>query len=182
MKFYEPGTKLLSEPFTSPKTPHISWQLEIYPNGVDPARREHMEVFILYSNSQSGTNGNGIAGGWEERGVRAHFHVYLPQPLFCFTQKHTISENTCRFFSHASRIGCSRYAHSKVEPLLRGDGSLLVRADVRYAATVNMTPLHYSNGTLAQVDEAAMMENCREAFVKMLVGGEGADCSIMVGP
>jgi len=163
MEFSEPGTELTSETVSSAMAPHITWTLTVCPNGKRACFRGHVSVFLNYTNSSK----------TENKEVRAKFHVYIPMTVF----NRDIVGSTSQLFTPAKPSWGSDEGrpHKVVKPALGKDGSLLIKADVKYVAATSPSFNAFT------VDECAMMQRCREAFDRMLLLEEGADCTVVVG-
>lgn len=187
MKLCEPGTKFLSETVSSPLSPHIEWRLEVYPNGNSAEASDHLSVLLCYHDCNNtrverDETGSGEEGG--EKGIRANFRLYLPQRFFGTLRKPQLDTETTHLFSESKGWGWTNWcSHDKLVPMLRGDGSLLLRAEVKYVVVAGSNKRATSANRCLHngVDEEKLMGNCREAFEKMRLSEVGADCSIVVG-
>jgi BTB/POZ domain len=143
------------------------------------SERAYSSVYLIYINKKTAADGKGV-----EEEVRANCQLYMPYqyfgPLLGEKLKKVKDETAlfCRNKASQGRIYWS--THRKLTPILRGDGSLLLKADVKYVIVPGQGG-SFDHGHIDCVDEGKLMGNCREAFENMRLHEEGTDCSIVVG-
>jgi len=178
MKFYELGTELLSDIHFSSQAPHLEWRLRAYPNGVNAGHIGHLSLFLLCRITNYNRGGGVVAEG-PSRGVHADYKVYIPHVLLGTRRKPVLSSERTNLFvseSDESISGWEKWcSHDRLVPMLHRDGSLMLRAEVKYVVAATSSFITYCAVNEAGVDREKLMENCRAAFESMRLREVGAD-------